>query len=200
MKTTIHEINDDIFARILYKSYKTDCTTARRDLRYLKIPYIDFSGKAKTGELICNHHIASALAEIFDSLYSAKYQIEKIRLVDEYDACDELSMSDNNSSCFNFRFISYTNIPSKHGLGLAVDINPLYNPYVKKIDGVLSIEPANASPYVDRSRIFPHKIEEGDLCLSLFRNFGFEWGGDWTNSKDYQHFEVPDGKIKEWYK
>lgn len=98
-------------------------------------------------------------------------------------------MSDNNSSAFNFRFISHTTKISKHGLGMAVDINTLYNPYVKTVDGNLSVEPANAADYVDRSADFPHKIDHDDLCYQLFTEHGFTWGGDWTHSKDYQHFE-----------
>ena len=62
-------------------------------------------------------------------MYEANYPIEKVRLVDEYNADDETSMSANNSSCFNYRTISGTNKVSMHGRGLAVDINPLYNPY-----------------------------------------------------------------------
>ena len=55
--------------------------------------------------------------EILRQLYEAKYPIEKIRLVDEYDADEESSMEDNNSSAFNFRFISHTTRVSKHGSG-----------------------------------------------------------------------------------
>lgn len=98
-------------------------------------------------------------------------------------------MSDNNSSAFNFRFISHTTKISKHRMGMAVDINTLYNPYVKTVDGELSIEPANAADYVDWSKDFSHKIGHDDLCYKLFTEHGFEWGGDWTHSKDYQHFE-----------
>ena len=134
-------------------------------------------------------YIADDVLEIFKELYESGYQIEKVRLVDEYDADDEASMSDNNSSAFNFRFISHTTKISKHGMGMAVDINTLYNPYVKTVDGELSIEPANAADYVDRSKDFSHKIDHDDLCYKLFTEHGFEWGGDWTHSKDYQHFE-----------
>ena len=112
-----------------------------------------------------------------------------MRLIDEYDADDERSMTDNNSSCFNYRTISHTNKISKHGLGIAVDINTLYNPYTKVVDGERIIEPAAGAPYLDRDADFPYKIERGDLCYNLFISHGFEWGGDWTDRKDYQHFE-----------
>lgn len=185
----ISEIPDDIFARMQGKSYKEDCTVPREDLRYVHVRHMGFDGEAKEGELVVNKAIADDVLAIFEELYKADYPIEKVRLVDEYDADDEASMSDNNSSAFNFRFISHTTRISRHGLGMAVDINTRYNPYVKTVDGKLSIEPANGADYVDRSKDFPHKIDHEDLCYKLFKEHGFTWGGDWTHSKDYQHFE-----------
>ena len=186
---TISPIPDDIFAKMQGKSFKDNCTVPREDLRYLKVLHVGFDGKTHIGELVVNRLIADDVLDIFKQLYEAGYEIEKIRLIDEYDADDEKSMSDNNSSAFNFRFISHTTKISKHGLGMAVDINTLYNPYVKTVDGKLSIEPANATAYVDRSKDFPYKIDHDDLCYKLFTKYGFTWGGDWTHSKDYQHFE-----------
>lgn len=185
----ISEIPDDIFAKMQGKSYKEDCTVPREDLRYVHVRHMGFDGEVKDGELVVNKAIADDVLAIFEELYKADYPIEKVRLVDEYDADDEASMSDNNSSAFNFRFISHTTRISRHGLGMAVDINTRYNPYVKTVDGKLSIEPANGADYVDRSKDFPHKIDHEDLCYKLFKEHGFIWGGDWTHSKDYQHFE-----------
>lgn len=185
----VSEIPDDIFEKMQGKSYKADCTVPREDLRYVHVLHMGFDGETKEGELVVNKAIADDVCDIFEKLYEADYPIEKIRLVDEYDADDEASMSDNNSSAFNFRFISHTTKISKHGLGMAVDINTLYNPYVKTVDGKRSVEPANASDYVDRSADFPHKIDHDDLCYRLFKEHGFSWGGDWQHSKDYQHFE-----------
>jgi len=181
--------DSDIFARIKGKSYKDDCTVPLSDLRYLHVLHVGFDGQPHEGEIICNKAIAEDLLEIFEQLYEAGYQIEKIKLVDEYNAEDEASMADNNSSCFNFRFISHTTKISNHGKGMAIDINPLYNPYIKTVNGNLNIEPANSTPYVDRAADFPHKIDETDLAYQLFIAHGFSWGGAWNSSKDYQHFE-----------
>ena len=195
----ISEITDDIFARIDGKSFKPDCTLPREDLRYIHVLHMGFDGETHEGEMIVNKHIADDVLDILKSLYEANYPIEKIRLIDEYDADDEKAMEDNNSSSFNFRFISHTTKISKHGLGLAVDINTLYNPYTKVVDGERIIEPINGEPYLDRSADFPYKIDENDLCYRLFTQHGFEWGGSWTDRKDYQHFEIPNEKIAEWY-
>lgn len=195
----ISKITDEIFDRIKGKSFKDDCTLPKEDLRYLHVLHKDIDGNTHEGEMIVNKHIAEDVLDILQELYENDYPIEKIRLVDEYDADDELSMEDNNSSSFNFRFISHTNRISKHGLGLAVDINTLYNPYTKVVDGERIVEPVTGEPYLDRDATFDYKIEEGDLCYRLFRDHGFEWGGEWTDRKDYQHFEMPDDKIAEWY-
>ena len=196
---TVSPISDAVFARIRGKSFKDDCTVPREDLRYLRMLYADGNGETHEGEMIVNYHIAEDVLEILKELYKARYPIEKIRLVDEYDGDDEASMDDNNSSAFNFRLISHTTRISKHGLGLAVDINTMYNPYTKIVNGERIVEPVAGEPYLDRDADFPYKIERGDLCYRLFTGQGFVWGGDWEDRKDYQHFEIPTAQVKEWY-
>ncbi len=195
----ISEITDELWERIRGISYKDNCVLPLEDLRYLHVLHRDINGSTHEGEMIVNYHIAEDVLEILKKLYEEAYPIERIRLVDEYGADDELSMRANNSSGFNFRFISYTSIVSKHGLGLAVDINPLYNPYTKLVNGRRSVEPATGEPYLDRSAEFDYKIVKGDLCYRLFEEHGFEWGGEWVGKKDYQHFDLPDRKVEEWY-
>lgn len=184
------EITDDIYSRIYGKSFKADCTTSRDDLRYLKLLHYDIDGNIRLGELICHKSIATDLVEIFRELYKAQYPIEKMRLIDEYNASDDASMRDNNSSAFNYRVKTAGKKLSKHALGLAIDINPLYNPYVRtKSNGQQHIAPENAAPYADRSKHFHYKIDSADICCKLFKQYGFKWGGDWKTIKDYQHFE-----------
>jgi hypothetical protein len=99
-------------------------------------------------------------------------------------------MEDNNTSCFNYRVVEGSTSLSKHAYGLAIDINPLYNPYITyENDGSLSVSPASAKAYADRSISFPYKIDENDLCYKLFTEHGFTWGGNWNSVKDYQHFQ-----------
>ena len=194
---SILEISDDLFSRMKAgNTYKSDCIVPREDLRYLLVLHKDKEGNTHQGEMVVHKLIAEDVLEIFEKLYDAGYPIEKMVLPDEYMADDEMQMRDNNSSCFNFRFISHTTRISKHGLGMAVDINTLYNPYHKIVtndDGTPTevIEPATGAPYLDRTKDFDYKINKGDLCYNLFIEKGFEWGGDWTDRKDYQHFELP---------
>lgn len=186
----VEKISDDIFARMWKKSFKEDCTVPRTSLRYIKVLHYTRDGKIQIGELVCNKAISNDLVEIFRELYDAKYPIERMVLVDNYDALDEPSMEANNTSCFNFRFITGTKKLSNHSQGLAVDINTLYNPYVKvRADGSVYVEPKTGSPYTDRTKTFDYKIDHNDLCYKLFIKHGFEWGGDWKSVKDYQHFE-----------
>ena len=193
----ISEIDEKIFARIDGKSYKKSCPLPLSELRYLHVLHKDLSGKTLEGELICNVRIAEPLTDIFKKLFVENYPIEKIRLIDEYDADDELSMRDNNSSCFNFRYVSYTNRISLHGFGLAVDINPLYNPYIKTVDGKKIIAPDTSADFEDRTKSFPYKIEANDLCCKLFAEHGFKWGGDcWDDEWDYQHFFIEERVVR----
>lgn len=162
------------------------------DLRYVSVLHYDFNGMEQEGELICNKAIAQDMVEIFYELYQNEYQIEQIRLVDEYSGDDTLSMQDNNTSCFNYRVVDGTDSLSKHAYGLAIDINPFFNPYIvfgKGENGGDYISPAGSECYTDRSKNFAYKIDENDLCYRLFKEHGFTWGGDWNSCKDYQHFQ-----------
>lgn len=160
------------------------------DLNYVHVMHYNFDGEVTEGELICNKAIAKDLTEIFYELYKAEYQIDKIRLIDEYSGDDNLSMEDNNTSCFNYRVVEGSEKLSKHAYGLAIDINPFYNPYVRyNDDQSLHIVPEGSEIYADRSVSFPYKIDADDLCYKLFREHGFTWGGDWNSLKDYQHFQ-----------
>lgn len=185
-------LSEDVKARICGISYPKDGENAKisyEELAYVHVLHYDFNGEVQEGELICNQAIAQDLVEIFEELYEHQYPIEKIRLVDEYGGDDEASMADNNTSCFNYRLIAGTDRLSNHSYGLAIDINPFYNPYVTARSGKTQVSPAGADAYADRSQDFAYKIDREDLCYQLFTAHGFTWGGDWKNSKDYQHFE-----------
>ena len=183
-------ISNEIFKRISGISYPVDCTVSLDELRYVGLKYIDFNGETQTGELICNKALAEDMVEIFYELYTNDYRIESVRLVDEYGGDDTASMLANNTSCFNYRVVEGTTRLSNHAYGRAIDINPFYNPYVTyNKDGTTKISPEGSEAYADRSASFPYKIDENDLAYKLFKDHGFKWGGDWNNSKDYQHFE-----------
>lgn len=186
------DLTEELKARITGKSYPDTTEPIQisyEELAYVHILHYDFEAQVQEGELICNQAIAQDLVEIFRELYEYQYPIEKVWLIDEYNADDELSMADNNTSCFNYRTVPGKSKLSNHSYGRAIDINPLYNPYVRTKDGKVLVSPQNAGEYADRSADFPYKIDRQDLCYRLFIKHGFAWGGAWNSSKDYQHFE-----------
>lgn len=188
-------LNDEIIARITGCSYPIleddeSIEIAYEDLSYVAVKYVGFDLETYDGEIICNNAIAQDLVEIFYELYRNEYQIESIALIEEYEGDDLASCRANNTSCFNYREVVGSTSLSKHALGLAIDINPLYNPYITyNSDGSENIYPENAADYADRSKSFPYKIDENDLCYKLFTKHGFTWGGHWNSLKDYQHFQ-----------
>ena len=143
------------------------------------------------GEMVCNKSIASRLVSIFRSLYLQGYRIERMVLIAEHGADDTRSMTANNTSCFNYRKVAGSQKLSKHAQGLAVDINPLYNPCLHVRTG--KVDPPAGAPYsTSRSASRPTPVPmimAGDLCHRLFIEHGFVWGGAWRSIKDYQHFE-----------
>ncbi len=188
-------ISDIVFERMQGKSWKESCPLQRSELRYLKMLHRNADARPQVGEMVVNAAIADKVLEIFRQLYENGYRIERMVLIDDFDADDTRAMRANNTSCFNFRYMSgSTTRLSRHAQGLAIDINPLYNPYVcKRTDGSWHIEPAEGSRYAfqrDRRTDIPYKIDRNDLAYQLFIAAGFRWGGSWQRVKDYQHFEV----------
>ena len=153
-------IPDSVWQTMQGKTWHDNPYIHRADLRYLRISHYDLEGRTHVGELICNKLIAQKLLTIFRELYAAHYPIQRMRLPDNYDADDERQMRANNTSCFCYRNVSGSKNLSKHARGLAIDINPLYNPYVRysKKDGHQVVEPATGKPYVNRKADFPYKI------------------------------------------
>lgn len=183
-------ITSDVFARIKGKSYKTYCRIPLSHLRYVKVLHRNATGQTQLGELMCHRDIAADLVSIFKSLYKANYPIERMVLIDNYNAADEPSMLANNTSCFNYRYIAGSKRLSNHSSGRAIDINPLYNPYVyHNAKGKLIVSPPEAKAYANRKASFPYKIDKDDLCYREFIKHGFVWGGSWKHRIDYQHFE-----------
>ena len=183
-------VPDHIWAMMQGKTYKENPSIRRSDLRYLRVLHWDYDEQTHVGEMVCNKMIAQKLVEIFRQLYEARYPIERMELPDVYDADDERQMRANNTSCFCYRSIARSGKLSKHARGLAVDLNPLYNPYYKKrADGTLFVQPSTGTEYCDRTKQFRYKIDKKNLAYRLFTKYGFAWGGSWKSSKDYQHFE-----------
>lgn len=173
-------------------SYHENPDVTLDDLRYVRIIHYDFNGQIQEGELIVNKRIAYPTMKAFYELYRWEYPIESVRLVDDYDGDDELSMEANNSSAFNYRTIAGTDTLSKHALGMAIDINPRMNPYVRGEECL----PENGREYRERNPKLcrgehaDKMIHKKDIAYKIMKRNGFSWGGEWKDSKDYQHFEM----------
>ncbi len=183
---TVQDVPKEIYWKMLGKSIPIECKDKVdiKDFQYLKIFHLGFDNKVHIGEMIVNKKISCEVLEIFKKLYEINYKIEKMKLIDEYNADDELSMADNNTSCFCYRKIVGKNKLSYHAMGTAIDINPLYNPCVQENN----ISPANAVIYADRKVENEYKISKNDVLYNLFTSFGWNWGGELPDKIDYQHF------------
>jgi D-alanyl-D-alanine carboxypeptidase len=180
---TVHPVT----AEQLGPSWRPGCPLEPARLRRVELNHLGFDGLTHRGALIGHEDLVPEVIAIFDQLSRLRYPVEKMRTVEQYPgADDELSMRDNNTSAFNCRGIPGSDSWSWHAYGRAIDINPLLNPY---IDGNGEFQPANAGPYLDRSRIDPGLLHDGDPAVRAFTDRGWRWGGHWRVPKDYQHFE-----------
>lgn len=102
----VSELDDTTKSTINGISWKTGCPVDMDDLRILAVSYLDFDSNTKTGNIIVNKSVSEELCDIFKELYENDFKIDKINLIDNYNADDEKSMADNNTSAFCFRTIS----------------------------------------------------------------------------------------------
>lgn len=188
-QTTSKPIPDDVWQDMQGKSWHADLPCpAREKLVLLTVPFIGFDGQAKTGQLIVAKAHADSVAAAMDRAFeSGTFRIERMDLVDKFGGDDDASMAANNTSAFNCRFVGGTTTLSAHALGIAIDINPIQNPFVKN---------SNTFPPAGKDFDEPHErrssvtgiILEGDVITKAFEDQGWVWGGTWTSKKDYQHF------------
>ena len=182
------------------KSYIENPDISYDDLRYIKVIHYNFNHQMQVGELVVNQAIAEDCRQIFMELFQEEYEIHAMYLIDRYYEKDQVrngeqvdicSINDDNTSAFHYRKIAGTDVLSNHAYGMAIDINPLENPYVKETD----LQQTVASPYQDyntykdRTTQRAHMISKDDVCYRIFKSHGFQWGGEWNGNKDYQHFE-----------
>ncbi len=187
-------------ARMQDKSMKADCPVPFQDLALLRIPHWTFEPhKTAVGELVVAAKDRDEVKQIFEELYAMNYPIQLMTLIDEYKnakgeyADDTESINHNNTSAFNCRPVTGGSSFSKHSYGIAIDLNPIQNPYV--LDGKTSHP--ESEPYLDRksgaSLDRKAVLVKGDAVVKLFAKYGWEWGGSWSNPIDYQHFSKGGG-------
>lgn len=178
---TISPIPDDVAGR---SSWVEECPVTLDDLAYITLSHHGFDGAIHTGELIVNASVAEDVVWVFEQLFDAAFPIEQMRVItkDEIDAPPTGDWNDTTS--FVCRPAVGSTRWSQHAFGLAIDINPFHNPYVKG-DLVL---PELASAYLDRDRDVPGMIMRNDVAFQAFAEIGWGWGGDWNSLKDWMHF------------
>ncbi|MGZ8600414.1 MAG: M15 family metallopeptidase [Actinomycetota bacterium] len=167
-------------------SWRPGCPVPLERLRLVRLTYVGFDGRAHRGRLVVHRGWADEVLEVFHRLYERGFPVRRVRLVDRYGADDQASMRHDNTSGFNCRYVSGTTTWSQHAYGRAIDLNPIENPFVRGS----RVAPGRGRRFLDRTDVRPGMVVRGDVAWRAFRSIGWEWGGSWTSSKDYQHFSA----------
>jgi poly-gamma-glutamate synthesis protein (capsule biosynthesis protein) len=169
------------------RSWHPGCPVPLRDLRLIELTYVGFDGRAHRGKLVVHRWYADGFVHVFRRLYEERYPIRRIRLVDRYGADDDRSMEADNTSAFNCRLRAGSSTEwSQHAYGRAIDVNPVENPFITPTH----VSPPAGVAYVDRSQHLPGMIHVRDAVWWAFHAIGWEWGGTWSGTIDYQHFSA----------
>jgi hypothetical protein len=175
---------------MLGKSWHAGCgCPALESLVRLSVSHWDFNGQVSQGVLEVDGAVADELAGAFESLFAARFPIERMQPIHCYDGDDERSMRANNTSAFNCRRKTGKSSLSIHSFGRAIDINPVQNPYENAAGLVL---PENGKRFARRSQqaqAHPGLILADGAVVRAFAAIGWAWGGHWDDPKDWQHFQ-----------
>ena len=180
-----------VTAADLPSSWRPGCPVAPEDLRLLRLSHWGFDDQPHVGSLVVAVSATDAVLEAFRTLYDQRFPIRRMEPVDAYGGDDDASMAADNTSGFNCRPAVTTGPPhwSNHAYGLAIDVNPVENPYL--LGG--QVLPPAGTDFVDRSTYRPGMAVAGGVLTSAFVAVGWSWGGLWDGSPDYQHFSATGG-------
>lgn len=165
-------------------------------LRLVQFSYVGFDHAVhEDGKIVVLDAVADHVLRIFQALRRHRFPIAKAVLLDAYDGDDEASMRDNNTSGFNDRPVGGGGGRlSLHAYGLAIDLNPVENPFVTRDGASFLFDPPAGADYFNRLDARPGKPKrEGmaETVVEIFARNGFiAWGGYWDEPIDYQHFDV----------
>jgi hypothetical protein len=175
-------------------TWKPGCPVPLEDLRLLRFNYWGFDGAVRRGPMVVHEDVVEDVLWVFERLFRARFPIKKLALArefipEEFEA--RISTPRSVTASFNCRPVVTPLGPgddfSDHAYGLAIDINPVQNPYVTS-DGF--VRNRKSERYLDRSRDLRGMIHDGDLVVRSFAAIGWSWGGHWSGGKDYMHFAL----------
>ena len=172
-------------------SWHAGCPVGPSQLRRVRLVYWGFDGTAHTGSLVVNADAVGDLVRVFSRLYAARFPIRRMRPIDAYGGNDERSLAADNTSAFNCRYAVGPGPRrwSAHAYGQAIDVNPVENPY---LEGG-RVHPRAGRAYLDRDDARPGMAVRGGVLVRAFARAGWQWGGRWTGTPDYQHFSSTGG-------
>jgi hypothetical protein len=187
---TISRIDAALADSMTPTSWRRGCPVGLADLRLVTVTHWGFDGTVKTGQLVVHEGAAVGIRRVMRKLFRARFPIRRMQLIDVYGGSDYASIEADNTSAFNCRPATGSGSWSQHAYGLAIDINPIENPYV---EGGRVYHDASW-PYVDRTKRRKGMIRAGGTAVRAFASIGWGWGGYWSGSvKDYQHFSATGG-------
>ena len=186
-RAKVEPIPDALRTRMIsVGSWRRGCPVPISRLRLLTLRYWGFDGESHRGNLVVARGVAWRVVRVFHALFDKRFPIRRMRLIENFAADDHKSMAADNTSAFNGRYVSGTHRWSMHAYGIAIDLDPVENPYVSGS----YVSPPQGRAYADRSLRRRGMIHAGGKVVQAFAAVGWEWGGYWRPARDYQHFSA----------
>ena len=171
--------------------WRPGCPVPLAGLRVLTVTYRGFDHRSHPGRMVVNEAAAAPLARAFGQLYHLHFPIRHMSLAGAYGPLRSRPADGDVTGSFSCRQAVPspctgglgTGTWSMHAYGLAVDVNPVENPYV----GCGQSRDPKARKYFDRTRHRPGMVT--GRAVAAFGSVGWGWGGAWAGTtKDHMHF------------
>ncbi|MDD4971729.1 MAG: M15 family metallopeptidase [Paludibacter sp.] len=152
-------------------------------LKLINVKYYSTDRKIHQGQILTNTKIADKIEILFHYMFYHKFPIAHAIPIVKYNWNDDLSMQANNTYSFCYRDEGF----SKHATGMAIDINPYFNPVRWKAGYETRInKPVGA--HHDTS--IPGTFYSFHPVVQEFRKLGFHWGHNFSAKYDDHHFDM----------
>jgi len=144
------------------------------------VDYRGFNGEIYKGQVAIHKDLESSITKVFQKILSeTDFPMTSVSPLSMFNW--DSSAKNNNSGAFDPRLVANSDEISDHAFGAAIDINPLLNPWVQE---------GSENPLYNPTK--GGMLDKYSKVVKIFEEEGWKWGGNWENSKDWQHFYRPE--------
>jgi hypothetical protein len=144
-------------------SWHEGCPVGPADLRRVSLKYWGFDDQPHDGQIVVHADVVDALAGVFRTLFDARFPIRRMH---DRQVRRQRPRVDGR----------------RQHVGVQLPVHRCGR-----------VQPPAGAAYLDRNDVRPGIAVPGGLLVDAFAAGGWQWGGRWAGTPDYQHFSATGG-------